>query len=159
MFKTGKNIPIAFEEIPQALLNFYNRNKEFESQMSIIIGTDSQNFSDTKMVSVIAMICEGRGGIFFYEVSHLNLIKNIKQKLQTETGESLNLATRLIDMLESKEDYIDMFTDCLFAIHVDASNNDKGKTKALIPELVGWIKACGYDVKTKPVVPSYAIVT
>ena len=32
----------------------------------------------------------------------------------------------------------------------DAGNSDKGKTKALIPELVGWIRASGYDAKTKP---------
>jgi predicted RNase H-related nuclease YkuK (DUF458 family) len=43
-----------------------------------------------------------------------------------------------------------MFLTCPIIIHVDAGNSVKGKTRALIPELVGWIRACGYDVRTKP---------
>ena len=42
------------------------------------------------------------------------------------------------------------FLTCPIIIHVDAGNSVKGKTRALIPELVGWIRACGYDVRTKP---------
>nr|WP_130838469.1 ribonuclease H-like YkuK family protein [Lachnoclostridium sp. Marseille-P6806] len=32
---------------------------------------------------------------------------------------------------------------------MDAGNSTNGKTKELIPELVGWIKACGYDCQVK----------
>lgn len=148
MFHTGSGKKLEFEEIPKALLDFY-RNHEYDN-VSIIIGTDSQNFSDTKMVSVIAVVAEGHGGIFFYEISHINLIRNVSLKLQTETAASLELAQRLVDALESSSEYVQMFADCPLSIHVDAGNSDKGKTKALIPELVGWIKASGYDAKTKP---------
>ena len=150
MFHTGHNTPIALQAIPEAMLGFYNKYKDSGEQISIIIGTDSQNFSDTKMVSVVAMICERHGGIFFYEITHQDLIRNIKQKLQTETAESLTLAGKLIDLMEKDEKYLSMYTECLFAIHVDAGNSEKGKTKMLIPELVGWVRACGYNVKTKP---------
>ena len=37
-----------------------------------------------------------------------------------------------------------------FSIHVDAGVSPHGKTRELIPELVGWIKSCGYDCETKP---------
>ena len=40
--------------------------------------------------------------------------------------------------------------DMAFSIHVDAGMNPHGKTKELIPELVGWIKSLGYDCETKP---------
>lgn len=150
MFLTGSNKPITLEKIPDALLNFYNKNKEKDSAMQIIIGTDSQNFDKTKMVSVIAMICEGHGGIFFYKTSHINRISNVRLKLQTETSDSLMLAAQLVDMLENNNTYEDMYNNCPISIHVDAGNSENGKTKALIPELVGWIKACGYNVKTKP---------
>ena len=43
-----------------------------------------------------------------------------------------------------------MYLSCPIAIHVDAGNSDIGKTKELIPELVGWIRACGYDCEVKP---------
>lgn len=150
MFRTGSGKKVTLEQIPDVLLAFYERNKQYGSMMSIIIGTDSQNFSDTKMVSVIAMICEGHGGIFVYEISHRKLIQNVKVKLHTETSDSLILAEQLVEMLEANPKYLEMYTSCPISIHVDAGNSPKGKTRALIPELVGWIKACGYDVKTKP---------
>lgn len=148
MFHTGSGKKLEFEEIPENILSFYENHKT--DNVSIIIGTDSQNFSDTKMVSVIAVIAEGHGGIFFYEISHINLIRNVSLKLQTETAASLELAQKLVDVLESSPRYMKMFAECPLSIHVDAGNSDKGKTKALIPELVGWIRASGYDAKTKP---------
>ena len=53
-----------------------------------------------------------------------------------------------------EESYKDLYDNIFFSIHVDAGRSDKGKTKELIPELVGWIKACGYDCEVKP--DSYA---
>lgn len=150
MFRTGSGKPLTVEEIPERLLQFYELHKEYDVPMNIIIGTDSQNFSDTKMVSVVAMVCEGHGGIFVYEIKRLHLISNVRLKLQTETADSLALAQQLVDMLESDAKYHEMYCSCPLSIHVDAGNSEKGKTKQLIPELVGWIKSCGYGVKTKP---------
>ena len=44
------------------------------------------------------------------------------------------------------------YTKYSFCIHVDAGEN--GKTKSVIPEIVGWVTSCGYDCVTKP--KSYA---
>ena len=135
--------------IPNKIKEYYDKVKHFDSQFSIIVGTDSQNFADTKMVSVITCVCEGHGGIFFYEVSRQPLIHDVRTKLHIETYESLHIATELVKLLEMNE-YQEVFLNSNFSIHVDAGNNDKGKTKQLIPELVGWIKACGYQCEIKP---------
>ena len=74
----------------------------------------------------------------------------MKQKLQEETNDSLVLATKLIDLLTAEPEYEELFLSCPVSIHIDAGNSDRGKTKMLIPELVGWIRACGYEAKTKP---------
>ena len=37
-----------------------------------------------------------------------------------------------------------------FVIHVDAGNSPDGKTRELIPDIVGWIRSCGYDCVVKP---------
>ena len=150
MFFTGCNKAIDFSNIPDAMLRYYEKNKEISENICIIIGTDSQNFSDTKMVSVICMIASGHGGIFFYEISHKPLISDVRTKLHTETNDSLNLAENIVQTLEEDGKYSDMYMHCPISIHVDAGNSEHGKTKALIPELVGWIKACGYQVETKP---------
>ena len=150
MFYTGANKMIEFQEIPKALLTFFEKSKQYDAQCDIIIGTDSQNRRDTKIVSVICMICQGHGGIFFYKMNHIPKITNVKQKLQQETSDSLLLASDLINLMEVNEDYEEMYTSCPISIHVDAGNSRKGKTKLLIPELMGWINACGYEACTKP---------
>lgn len=55
---------LTLEEIPQYIRDYYNRMKQYDTNIRITIGTDSQNFSYTKEVNVIAVICEGHGGIF-----------------------------------------------------------------------------------------------
>ena len=150
MFCTGSGNSIQLTEIPDAILAYYRRNKAQTDQISIIVGTDSQNFNNTKMVSVIAVVAHGHEGIFFYEVSREDLIQNVKLKLQTETAASLTLAGELVDMFEGNAIYREMFAECPLSIHIDAGNSVNGKTKDLIPGLVSWIRSCGYDVETKP---------
>ena len=58
---------IDLEEIPSKLLLFYNERKKYGMPFSLIVGTDSQNRHDTKVVTVITIVCEGHGGIFFYK--------------------------------------------------------------------------------------------
>ena len=108
MFKSPTYGMLHIEQIPDKILTFYMDHEKYDAPVHIIVGTDSQNFDDTKIVSVVAVICEGHGGIFFYEISRRALIRD------------------------------------------DAGNSRNGKTRELIPELVGWIKACGYDCSVKP---------
>ena len=150
MFYSETYGKININGIPDKILDFYQKNKEIEGDFQIVVGTDSQNFSDTKMVTVIAAYKEGHGGIFFYNIERINKIKNVKQKLNTETSKSLETMMELANEIDTKDIYNDMKDNTLLSIHVDAGWSDKGKTKELIPGLVGWIKACGYDAKVKP---------
>ena len=150
MYRTGSGEAIRFEMIPERMNQFRNATKQFGADYQIIIGTDSQNFSDTKIVTVIAIVCKGHGGIFFYEVSRKPVIKNVRLKLQVETTDSLITAQRLIELLEENENYRSLYWGSPLAIHVDAGNSEQGKTKELIPEIVGWVRACGYNAFTKP---------
>lgn len=136
-------------QIPKYIREYYERTKDFGQGTHITIGTDSQNFDYTKEVNVIAVICEGHGGIFFYKINARDRISDVRTKLRVETGDSLDIAEQLIAILEEKE-YEDVFLNTSFTIHIDAGYSDKGKTKELIPELVGWVKAMGYEAKVKP---------
>ena len=137
------------EDIPVKVKDYVERMAKYESPFQITVGTDSQNFNDTKIVSVIAVTCEGHGGIFFYEVSRIKRIADVRLKLTEETTRSLSIMTSLVEILE-KEEYDDIRDKLSLAIHVDAGWSDKGKTKELIPGLIGWIRACGYEPKVKP---------
>lgn len=141
---------VSIQQMADILNFYYQNNKHYGSEFSLTIGTDSQNFSDTKVVVVIAMRCIGHGGIYFYEISHVDKIQNVKQKLNFETSLSLDMANSIMDILEDNQDYEELYLNSNFAIHVDAGNNPKGKTKEIIPEIVGWIKACGFECVVKP---------
>lgn len=140
---------LTIDQIPIYIKEYYERMKHFDANIHITIGTDSQNFDYTKEVNVIAVICEGHGGIFFYKINARERIADVRTKLRIETGDSLEIAENLISLLE-KSEYEDVFLNSTFTIHIDAGYSEKGKTKELIPELVGWVTALGYEAKVKP---------
>ena len=117
----------------------------------ITIGTDSQNFDRTKIVEVIAVHRSGKGGIFFYKISYLKRITNIRQKLTQETQMSLELADAFLEEMENeffRSGFVYDEPNITYTIHVDAGND--GKTNVLVPEIVAWVKANGYNVSIKP---------
>ena len=149
MFNSHTYGNLELTEIPSKILDYMNKMKQYDVPLQITVGTDSQNFDHTKIVSVIAVTCEGHGGIFFYEISKIKRISDVRMKLTEETTRSLAIMTQLVEILENDE-YKELRDNSSLAIHVDAGWSDKGKTKELIPMLVGWIKACGYNCAVKP---------
>lgn len=142
---------VSIEQITKIINDYYKQQKEkYNADFHLIVGTDSQNFSDTKVVTVIVAQSEGHGGIYFYHVDRIDRIQDVRFKLNYETQQSLNYADALLKQIESDEDCSDMYLNSTFAIHVDAGNSARGKTKDLIPSLVGWIKSCGYECEVKP---------
>jgi len=162
MYYTGTGTPIEFEKIPDAFLEYYKRNKFYEAPFSIVIGTDSQNNSDrrreTKICTAICMLCQGHGGIFFHSSEYIPLITSIRQKLHEETARSLNVADKLLDMITTEKKYEDMYYSSKFSLNIDAGYEDSiyrqprthSGTEALIPELVAWVNAMGYEAHVKP---------
>ncbi len=117
-------------------------SKDRSRAYKIAVGTDSQNYDITKTVVVVAVWRIGSGGIFFYDIRNVKRITNIRQKIFYETSLSLEMANRLSVLLQQEG------VDCEIDIHVDAGED--GPSVGVIQEIVGWVKACGYDCKTKP---------
>ena len=42
---------VEYDTMIKIMREFYNKHKDYSGSFNVIIGTDSQNFSDTKMVS------------------------------------------------------------------------------------------------------------
>ena len=124
---------VTLEKVVEIINNYYNNCKKYESDINIIVGTDSQNFSDTKVVIVVAVQCVGHGGIYFYDIQRVKKIENVSVKLNYETTQSLQYADRLLDIILSSEVYSELLSNTKITIHVDADRSDKGKTKDLIP--------------------------
>jgi predicted RNase H-related nuclease YkuK (DUF458 family) len=140
---------ITFQQLVDIIANYIQRNGT-DHLYELAIGTDSQNFADTKVVLAITLMNPGNGGIFFYQVQRIRKINNVREKITFETTQSLACAQTLLDEAEKYavrtgfniQDHIH------FVIHVDAGPN--GKSRETIDGICGWVKACGYDVVTKP---------
>lgn len=131
---------VTFEEMVNIIKKFIEEQPD--NRYNISVGTDSQNFGYTKLVVVVAVHRVGKGGIFFYDINRIEQINNIPQKLLYETSVSIDIATKLSETFQKEE------INYNISIHVDAG--EKGKTSKIIPEIVGWIKACGFKCETKP---------
>lgn len=139
---------VDFKHMVEIMRKFYDTNKHYGTPFNVVIGTDSQNHSDTRMVSAVVCQCEGHGGIYFYRIEHMRKIKEVRQKLNQETQLSLQYANEFLDVLAETDE--ELFASVSFSIHIDAGKSDDGKTKELIPSLVGWIHSCGYECSCKP---------
>lgn len=140
---------VTISNIVDIIKKYTETNPDY-ADYNVVIGTDSQNFTTTKIVVVVAVYSTGHGGMFFYDILNIKRINNIRQKLFFETNKSLEYAQKIMDefdrlQIETGFDYANKLN---FGIHVDAGTN--GPTNQLIPELVSWVKNCGFDVKVKP---------
>ena len=144
---------VSLKEIAAIVTEYIAENPS--NKYAITVGTDSQSYDQTKIAEVIAVHRVGAGGIFFYRISRVERIENLRQKIQTETQCSLSIADDLLSLIDSnlKSVGIDMSKmDIHFQIHCDVGYN--GNTKVLIQEIVGWVQAMGYECCIKPA--SYA---
>lgn len=149
MYQSATYGNLEIEQIPAKIKDYYDKMKHYATPFKITIGSDSQTFDTLKLVNVIAVICEGHGGIFFYEITRLPRTSDVRQKLTTETNESLQVALKLTEIFE-QDIYKEIRDNIQLSIHIDAGWNPNGKTKDLIPELVGWIKGMGISCEVKP---------
>lgn len=135
---------VSFRRMCQLIENYVKQASDCEYR--ITIGTDSQNYDFTKVVLVVAVWRVSKGGIFFYDIKRVNKITNLRQKLFYETSLSIEMAGRLSSFLNHGRMNYDL------SIHIDAGAD--GASSSVIPEIVGWVKGCGFKCDTKP--DSYA---
>ncbi|MGB9812944.1 MAG: ribonuclease H-like YkuK family protein [Thermovenabulum sp.] len=114
-----------------------------KAQYKLIIGTDSQEKDNTCFVTAIIIHRVGKGARYYYRKKVMALIKNLRQRVYTETSLSLEAVNSIKNELE-KTNYKNMDVE----IHVDIGQN--GDTKELIKEVVGWVMGSGFRVKIKP---------
>lgn len=128
-----------FEKIAYALKN--TRDGDFV----ITVGTDSQRHGmQTRLVPVISVWNQGKGGFYFYLIEYIPNPKSIRNKIYEETAKSLDRAKRLVEFLEFEG------IDNVPIIDVDMGKSPHGKTAELIKEIVGWVTAEGFECHYKP---------
>lgn len=147
LFKSPSKGFINIEEVKKTIIEYISVHPS--DKYNITIGTDSQTDTETRMVLVICVCREGKGGIFFTHKEILKPISDLRSKIYNETSMSLSVADIIRQVVHNTG------ANYSFSVHADIGKN--GPTKVLINEIVGWIEASGYNCKIKP--DSYAAST
>lgn len=116
-----------------------------DAKYRLVIGTDSQpkNGHGVDFVTAIIVHRIGQGGIYFWKriVDHKKYV--LRSRIYQEASLSLMCANELLELLRK-----DGITKYDIEIHVDIGSF--GETKEMINEVVGMVRSCGFNVKTKP---------
>lgn len=148
LFRNLSEQDITFDMVAEKIIDWINQqpNKEYV----LAIGTDSQTYSDTKIVLSITLHRLYNGGIFFLHTIRQKAFKNnqLQQKLYAETQASLDAADILIQKLKDHGLDIQNESNIHLQIHMDIGKN--GPTSKYIQELEGWVHAVGYECEIKP---------
>ena len=136
---TKGRLPLA--QVVKDIIDFME--DEPSAQYKLIIGTDSQSRDKVCFVTAIIVHRVGKGARYYYRRKYMSLVRSLRHKIFTETSLSLEAVTRLKEEL-----YTTRYKDMDVEIHVDIGQ--KGDTKELIREVVGWVMGSGFKVKIKP---------
>ena len=122
-------------------------NKSPTDKYKFYIGTDSQKHTDSYLfVTVIAILRESKGGIYFYHKKYDKDKMSFQERIFNEASLSLDMASNFLN--ELKIHHFDFCNQSDIEIHTDVGT--RGKTKEIIKAVTGMIIGSGYKCKTKP---------
>lgn len=140
-----------FDEMILSIRTFLEADPDAE--YSIVIGSDSQekivDTNGNKSINLITAIVihrKGYGGKYFWKRKVQNNIHSLREKIYSETLESLNFATAFVPSL--KKTLNGNSPNYNLEIHVDVGEH--GPTREMIREVVGMVTGNGFVAKTKP---------
>lgn len=127
------------QEMMDIIYSRIHNVKDYE----ISIGTDSQSYENVNLIIVVCAYIVGKGGFYFYKTINTKRFPSLRDKINTETTESIKVGTFVKEYMESKG----LDTDKLY---LDSDIGKNGPTKELINSIVGWIVGMGFNCRIKP---------
>lgn len=146
-FKTSLGAELNVKEVIDEVAAFMSADKN--CHYKIIIGSDSDGRSEATVDFITAIVVHrvGNGGRYFWRRLELSRFHTLRDRIIQEVLLSIDVAKEILMCLKKLE--TPKFD---FEIHVDVGEN--GKTKAIIQEVVGMVRAYNFEPRTKP--ESYA---
>jgi len=134
---------VDLERLKSIVSSFMSKDKK--AKYEIIVGSDSQKIKKDSYDFVSALIVHriGFGGIYFWKRDIINKKITLKERIYHEAAMSLQTSENFINFFK-----VNGISKYDIQIHVDIGHN--GETREMITEVVGMIRASGYDVKIKP---------
>ncbi|RXT08995.1 ribonuclease H-like YkuK family protein [Ammoniphilus sp. CFH 90114] len=114
------------------------------AKYKIVIGTDSQTSSEkTTFVTAVIIHRVGKGARFFFCKWRVKPMFDLRSRIYRETELSLKVMDKL-----KQAGIMDITENWPVEIHLDVGQ--RGETRVLIQEVVGWVSAVGYKAIIKP---------
>lgn len=145
-----------FNEVIKEIFDYISEQPTFF--YDIIVGCDSPSSDKPFFPIAIVVLRTGAGGRFFLKKMHYadnflkrfsNVPNNWKQRILQEVYLSCELALTLRETLEKEFGQARAGFNYQFAyIHADVG--EQGKTKEMVKEVTGLIKANGFEPRVKP---------
>lgn len=133
---------ITLEEMIRDIQSFMAEDEN--AHYKIVIGTDSQTTQQqTLFVTAVIVHRIGKGARFYTRKMRSRPLHNLRYRIYRETEYSLDLMQHL-----KEKGFLEELLDLPLEIHLDVGQ--RGESRKLIQEVVGWVTAVGYTVKIKP---------
>lgn len=156
MFVSPSKGKLELEEVIADVVEYMGEFSRFGYQL--IIGTDSQASTSTRekgakivdFVSAIVIHRVGRGGRYFWRRTHHEYHHplSLKARMFTEANMSIELAITSLQLFQEYLAKAHIEFEPRIEVHIDVGMN--GPTREVIKELVGLVKASGFEARIKP---------
>lgn len=137
---------LTFAQMGEVIENYIL--SEPEKSYRIIIGTDSagQDKGGFEFATAILIHRVGRGGIYFWQRNKLKekRLSILRQRIWQEAVFSIEAAEKFLALSRK----ITRLVPQSLEIHIDVGEG--GPTKEMIAELVGFVRANGFEPRVKP---------
>ena len=139
---------LELEEVLRDITLFINEDKRFLYRL--IIGTDSQVSRQVDFVNAIVIHRKGRGARYFWRrvTREYKTPLSLKARMFTEASLSVELAIEVLELLQKALAGAFIEIAPHMEVHIDIGN--KGPTRDMIKELVGFVRGSGFEAKIKP---------
>lgn len=146
-FNSPLGVRMDMEQVVEEIKRFAQDDPRYK--YAVIIGTDSEavNEKEGDFVTAIVVRRIGNGGKYFWRRFKQGPFHTLRNRIINEVMISLELAKQVLEELSRVDD-----VDFQFEVHVDIGN--QGKTREMMNEVAGMIRAYNFEYKTKP--ESYA---
>lgn len=116
--------------------------KSTPNTSTIYIGADSKPHKGFTSfgLAVVVHIESSKGGHMFVEVSKMNRIRSIRERLLKEVEIVVEASMKLLDVIGQRQ----------FQVHLDINPNPEHKSNMIAKEAIGWVEGQGFDYRIKP---------
>lgn len=134
---------MSLEDVAADIVRY--RREAPDDRYRLIVGSDSQPQNAryaTLFVTAVVVHRVGKGARFYFQKRPYKKSLPLRQRIFMEAAYALEVVQALEEALRPAGDSLPI------EVHLDIG--EKGETKTLIKDIVGWVTSSGYEAKIKP---------